>query len=597
MFNRFSSPIVLALLLTIANVFKPVLIDDTAYLAFARHIAEHPLDPYGFHLIWYQNEQPAFTLLAPPVMLYWLAPGIRLFGEEPILWKLTLFPFSWLLTWAAMSLFRRFASGLERPLTAMTVLSPVILPGFNLMLDVPAFALALGAIALFIRIVDRAETGSLPLNQLVLVGLLAGLAMQTKYTALLCPIVIVTYSLIVGRIRAGVMAGVVAAVLFIGWERLMIHQYGESHFLYHLQQTQAVVDVPPEATPIQRAIHSLRETISGKLALFPPLAGYLGGLASALLLVGTAILRWNRFFAISLGVISLQWLLLTFESERWAIVPRDSAGGIEPVTLSALLMAAMGAALLIVIGRLLMLLYRSSNEQSSRDRLFLSLWLMLEIVGYFALSPFPAARRVMGLFVVVAIFQGYAWKVLCPRATNDPGRHDTSPPPPANPKRLSTSLKLSVALGVGMGILFSTIDFVDATQEKAAVRRAASIIQNEAPSPRVWFVGHWGFKYYAEQHRMVAVLPGQSVLDTGDWLVVPELWENSAYTVRPYGQKLDLAEAPLETTHTLEQSTWMPWRTFADYYCGTVPVRNHEGPRIRLTIYRVRDRWNPKSFP
>ena len=41
------------------------------------------------------------------------------------------------------------------PLVWMTVLSPVFLPGFNLMLDVPAMALSLAALSLFITACQR----------------------------------------------------------------------------------------------------------------------------------------------------------------------------------------------------------------------------------------------------------------------------------------------------------------------------------------------------------------------------------------------------------------------------------------------------------
>ena len=69
-------PLLLALMATGVNLGKPVLVDDTAYLAFARHIATQPLHPYDFELLWNEQPQPAMTILAPPVVPYWLAAGI-----------------------------------------------------------------------------------------------------------------------------------------------------------------------------------------------------------------------------------------------------------------------------------------------------------------------------------------------------------------------------------------------------------------------------------------------------------------------------------------------------------------------------------------
>src|SRR5262249_44427040 len=57
---------------------------------------------------------------------------------------------------------------------------------------------------------------------------------------------------------------------------------------------------------------------------------------------------------------------------------------------------------------------------------FLVGWLVLEVAGYFVLSPFPATRRVLGLIVAITILIGYwlsraatpttrgrAWAVAC----------------------------------------------------------------------------------------------------------------------------------------------------------------------------------------
>src|SRR5262245_52689926 len=96
-------PFIAALLLTFSNVFKPLVVDDPVYVRLAYQIIQTPLEPYGppplgFQTIWYQQSQPAFTILAPPVFPYYLATGIYLFGDNPFWWKLSLFPICWLLT-------------------------------------------------------------------------------------------------------------------------------------------------------------------------------------------------------------------------------------------------------------------------------------------------------------------------------------------------------------------------------------------------------------------------------------------------------------------------------------------------------------------
>ncbi len=53
-----------ALLFTLLNAPKPLIIDDPAYFYYARHIAEHPTDPYGFEIFWGDLPTPAAQL--PP---------------------------------------------------------------------------------------------------------------------------------------------------------------------------------------------------------------------------------------------------------------------------------------------------------------------------------------------------------------------------------------------------------------------------------------------------------------------------------------------------------------------------------------------------
>src|SRR5947209_4569109 len=101
------TPLLLLLLtlgFTLLNCLKPLQVDDTAYSYYARHIAEHPLDPYGFEIFWYQSPSSANEVLAPPVLPYWWAAAIRLFGERPFLWKLWLLPFNLLFVFSLNTL-------------------------------------------------------------------------------------------------------------------------------------------------------------------------------------------------------------------------------------------------------------------------------------------------------------------------------------------------------------------------------------------------------------------------------------------------------------------------------------------------------------
>ena len=78
-----------ALVLTAANATKPIVIDDPVYIAYARQIAQHPGDPYGFELYWYDAPEPAMQIGTVPALFpYWLAGAMALTGESPFAWKL-----------------------------------------------------------------------------------------------------------------------------------------------------------------------------------------------------------------------------------------------------------------------------------------------------------------------------------------------------------------------------------------------------------------------------------------------------------------------------------------------------------------------------
>src|SRR5262245_2854502 len=206
-------PVALAALATALNAAKPVGIDDQPYLVLAEQVARDPADPYGCTQFVYDRPQPANEVLAPLALPYWLGLGIALFGDDPVRLKLWLFPVLLLLTVSLHALLRRFARGLEAPLLTMAVLSPTVLPGINLMLDVPASALTVAAVALFLRAAGRNSPALA-----VAAGAVAALAMQTKYTGLVSVPVLVGSGIVYRRPLLGLLAAAVAVGLLAGWE-------------------------------------------------------------------------------------------------------------------------------------------------------------------------------------------------------------------------------------------------------------------------------------------------------------------------------------------------------------------------------------------
>lgn len=554
--------------LTLLNAPKPLHIDDGCYWQYARHIASQPFDPYGFFSFTVERPEPANETIAPPGLSYWWALGIRLFGQRPFLWKLWLLPLSLLFVYSLHMLLRRFARGLELPLLAMLVFSPVVLPALNLMLDIPALALSLFAFTLFLRASDRLddsfedEGARAPAYWLAAAaGVVIGLACQTKYTSLLMPAILFVHAVLFRRLRLWAITAGIAAVLFVGWETFIALRYGRSHFAYHYYANHA----------------DWRE----KLQFGAPLLSLMGAMGPGLMLLGlTALRRSARSVGAAAVLLAAGVLMVALTPEALAMIAPAEVANEEPLTLGFVIFTICGLATLATVGavvaRIVRILPRRRRAaRSLRVEWFLVSWLGLELLAYFAMSPFPAARRVLGLVI--------ASTVVCGRLASRTGRSSSG----------ARRVWGVVAFNAALGALFFAVDFHEAVQTKQAVEDVAEWIgAQSAPGSRIFYVGHWGFQYYAEQAGMIAAVDRQfykrTILRAGDWLVVP--------CARIAQQQFWIDEARTERAHVLSRSDGIPLRTLYCYYLGRTPLERHEGPRMQVTIYRVKEDFPVRPY-
>ena len=274
-----------------------------------------------------------------------------------------------LLVFALHALFRRFCRGLEMPLVWLTVLSPSILPTFSLILDVPALALSLTAVALFLW---ASERGSI--SMAILAGLIVGVATETKYTAFITPIVLVLAGLLFRRLRLSLLAAGLAFALFAGWEIITAQLYGESHFLHSFQG---------QSHGLMRIFH---------LAL--PLVGILGGVAPVLALLGLSALGWSRRAVLAgAGVVAVGYALLICIPDQNSVFLRDPVTHRDVFSLNTLVFGAFGVAVCAISVMTAWRLVHGAPSERHPMNWFLVLWLGLELANYFAVSPFPQCAR------------------------------------------------------------------------------------------------------------------------------------------------------------------------------------------------------------
>jgi len=526
----------LALLLTLVNALQPITVDDTIFFYYARQIAQAPFDPYGFDVFWEVQRVSALDLFAPVGMPYWWALGMRLVGDNPVLWKLWMFPFAWLLVWALHRLVVRFVGRGPLPLVALIVLGPTVLPAFNLMIDLPSLALALAAMVIFLHASDREQPGLV-----VIAGLVAALAIQTKFTAFAPATAITLYAALHRKWRflaifVGVTAGAFAVV-----ETALYLQYGTSHFLRSLEIPEQPIR---HNTPWGWAI--------GWVALAGALAGPLAVLAvSRLVARPSAVL-------LSIALAALPFVLIAM-GERPSDSPRFGPTRLLGGDRELVIFFAAGVAVVTVLTASISSSIRMAWSQLRPTHVFLLGWFVIELVLCFTVSPFHASRRMIGPIVVGTLLVAHGG--LLSRGSD-------------------RVVHWAAVFSALLGALFATADILDARARHDLHDEIASSLREHGYDPSretVWFTGHWGFQFEAERRGYLALVAGDSVVERGDWLLLPNRSSAQPTPQIRFGPPL----AWLVAAHDF------PLSTIPSAYMAAVAIRRQPLAQNRVTIHRI----------
>ena len=484
-----------ALVLTAANAAKPIVIDDPVYIAYARQIERHPTDPYGFQLYWYDAPEPAMGIgTVPAVLPYWLAGAMRAFGDSPTAWKLSLLPFALALTGSLGFLLQRFAQPLLRPVLWTLALSPGVLPGFTLMLDVPAVALGLLGFTLCLRACEL-ERASLAL----VAGLVLGLAMQTKYSAVVYPALALVAALLRRRPREGAIAALAAAGLFVGWEALLFAGYGQSHFLAGLERLRdidnlGVVTRENARLPGSSALYWLLSLLSllGSTPLYAALLALVGSGPAA----GTSPARPSPAHSRSPSSPCFR-RSPAFEPSGFLLL------GSSPTTRRSCSSLRSASASRPAAPRRAATEGAGQRDKRRPERL-LAAWLLLELVGFFVISPYPAVRRVIGLGIVATL--------LAARAA---ARGAAS--------RRASAVAIATGFGLALAALFFASDVSDALVRRSLIDRVGRRLSRlGAPGRATTASGTADIgKPSSTANGRAGAGSADNELAAGDWLVMP----------------------------------------------------------------------------
>jgi 4-amino-4-deoxy-L-arabinose transferase-like glycosyltransferase len=472
---------------------KPVHLDDPQYVYAARHLLTEPWSPLTNEINWQKAPVPAYRdLINPPFYMYLQAGWMKLFGES-IRGLHVLATLMAVLAAACLALVARRFTRYALVAAALVLLSPNVLPIANLMVDVPVLAVGLAAVAVFVGGVDRDRPW-----QAILGGVLAGLAVLTKYNAIVLVPVLALYPLLRGRVPYARFMAIPIGMLLL-WSVHNVIVFGEVHVLI----TAAFQEYEKTAISWWRNIYSAA-LVPGSSFVF------LGVLALARArLRGLKI--WGPLGAVLiLGPTQMLWWQLptVIPSEVWTFA-------VNTVLLVALACAApKGSAAEPFEPRrwpsseeLLQLFTRepdSEAESRRRDSLFLWLWLAAVMIFQVIFAYHQAPRyHILALPpLAILVLRGFET---------------------AAPRRWQGNRALlwgSVGLGLVVALFVAAADDTHARANRDYPAQLAH--DRVAGGHEIHCIGHWGFQYYCQEQGFDIFNSVHGKVRRGDLVVVPE---------------------------------------------------------------------------
>ena len=437
---------------------KPLHIDDPVYVWIAQHLVEFPFDPFGFDVNWTGSSAPLHRFINnPPLASYYLALVGRVAGWSERALHASYLPMAVACVWATWSLARSFgASGL------VAALLLCVAPGFlvsctTLMVDVPMLALWISALACW----DRGlRTGTRP--ELLAGGLLAALCPLAKFPGLaLLPLLVAHALLLRADWRRWAPFVSIPVAAFAAYHAWTTQLYGHALFLDPVEYSGQYQS--------GQALAVLGRLLAG-LAFTGASAASLLGVAP--LLLGARGLR--RFGIAALGLAAVMLLAPGVFEDGFASGTRLSPALAVQLTL----WTTVGAGILLLAAN-------DVRETRSPEAILLLLWVLGVFVFASLINWSVSVRGLLPMLPAVAILGA---RRIARRASGAGGGD-------GGPARwwLGAGLAASALLSLGVAR-------ADTLLAQAGLHAARELVAAYRDTGRdVWFQGHWGFQYYAQQ--------------------------------------------------------------------------------------------------
>jgi Dolichyl-phosphate-mannose-protein mannosyltransferase len=528
--SRSILPAIAAIAALIPFINKAFHMDDPLFLWTAQQISQHSRDPFGFSVNWYRTVQPMFSVMQnPPLSSYYMAGAASFLGwSEPAMHGAFLVPA--IAAVVGVSVLARRFCGSPSVAALLTLFTPVFLvSATTVMCDVWLLALWVWSIECWLAGLGRNDWRLLAVS-----AVLAAAATLTKYFGISLVALLTVYTLVRERrctLRLLFLLLPIFAVT--AYEAMTKAKYGVGLF---------------------GAATVYSWTFSAKVIEQLPIGlSFAGGCLISALFYAPIILARRKYLifgALLLAIFCPLFYLLSelrVDSEALRI-----AVGVE------------GGLFATVAVGILALTFADLAQRKDADSLLLCLW----VLGTFCFAAFfnwsITARTFLPMAPAVAI-------LLIRKA-------DRSKRSSANAVWLPL-LPAAVA-----SLLIAGADCQLANTAREASRQFHARFQTERGT--VWFEGHWGFHYYAQQWGAKPLDLDNAIPAAGDIVIVP--LNNTNLTAVPKDKVASWETAefslfPFVVTHAK--------KTGAGFYSslrGPLPFAIASVPNERYYLVRVK---------
>jgi 4-amino-4-deoxy-L-arabinose transferase-like glycosyltransferase len=473
------------------NLTKAIHIDDTAYLEMAQAIINDPLHPLSQTINWQNTQQPIFVLNQPPLLSYYLALIIIIFADSEIALHL-----SWSIFSLASIILFYLLAGKNKVnslfLTSLFALSPAFLPGQNLMFDVPLISLWL----LFFWAIISAAREDEAKKYYFLAGSAVALSLLVKYTSLVLVIIFI-FVVLYRRDWKAAWYLLIPFGAIILWSAFNYYDIGAIHILgRNISAT----------LPAHQYAYRLISVFAG-LGLIAP---------SALIFLWPRKTNlFEKIFLVCLVLASLGIFLF--------IIYQGYA-----MTHAIVWTILFGHGIVFLLLGLL-IIYRQftmpelKHKRKEREKIvILSLWITGTIAFIVQFAPFLALRHILLILPPVLLLLGDF----------------------IEQNKIGNMAKVTALIITAfLGLIFSISDYYYADLNRNYAMKIKSTLPTDA---RIWQVGHWGWQWYAKKQGMLQYNLGQSELNVGDYLVIPEFVDRQEIVIPAHLslQKVEKLEVP-----------------------------------------------------